>query len=64
MTISGQLIDWVEINYEGLETYRQRWDHQENVARKLYQRNLADIIESKVKPEFFIDNVPSKMNDL
>lgn len=64
MTIAGLLIDWVEINYEGLETYRQRWDHQENVARKLYQRNLQEIEASKVKPVFYVDNVPSKMNDL
>jgi hypothetical protein len=64
MTLAGQLIDWVEINYESLENYRQRWEHQENVARKLYARNLKDIEGSKVKPEFFIDNVPSKMNEL
>lgn len=64
MTIAGLLIDWVEISYEGLVNYRQRWDHQENVARKLYARNLQEIEASKVTPVFFVDNVPSKMNDL
>lgn len=63
MTIAGQLWDWVEISYEGLENYRQRWEHQENVARKLYARNIEAIQKLNVKPVFFVDNVPSKMND-
>ena len=64
MWLAGKLISWTEISYEGLANYKQRWDHQSSIAAALYEKHLEKIQDAKTEPEFFIDNVPSKMNEL
>jgi len=62
--LDGKMVGWTEISFDGLETYKQRWEHAEAVAAKLYEKHLTKIEKSRNEPEFFIDNVQSKMSGI
>lgn len=63
MWIGHVLVDRTEIEYEGMLSSAEKQQHQEKIACNLVEKHNVKIRESKEWPQFFIDNVPSKMND-
>ncbi len=62
MYIGEMLLDKVELYYEGFTTVDERQTYQERCANELYFKHNKKIKLSLIEPEFYIDNVPSKMN--
>ena len=63
MYIGKMLISSVEINHEGLNNLEEREKYNQRLVEEMLNRHQRKILFSRMEPEFFIENVESKMNN-
>jgi hypothetical protein len=63
MWIGRTMVARREIEYDGMQSVEERQDHQEKIASEMRNKYSLMIYNSNEEPQFFIDNVPSKMNE-
>ena len=64
MKIGNVLISRKPVEYEGMVTVEERQDHQEKIAAEMRQKNWMAIQGAGIEPKFYMEYVPSKMNDI
>jgi hypothetical protein len=64
MYIGKIFVDRYKLDYTEMITSTEIQQYQERIACELYQKHIGNIRQSDPKPEFFVEGVKSKMNDI
>ncbi len=64
MYIGRVLVDQTLIEFNGMDTATERQLHGEALAMDMHIKHHKRVRHSKEKPQFFIDHVQSKINEL
>jgi hypothetical protein len=64
MFISGVFVDRYRLDYSEMQCAAEIEDYQQGIALDLYNKHIRKIKAAGVEPKFFVDHVPSKMNEI
>lgn len=63
--ILGDVVaDRAKIEYEDMETAKEKQEHQERLAIEMLSENCRTIKNSGLHPIFYIERMPSKINEI
>lgn len=64
MYIGNVLIDRCELDYSEMNCCTEIEQYQQGVAGEMYNKHIRKITQTGRVPIFYVDNVPSRMNDI